>query len=85
MFTSIVVGVDCREGGRDALALAKLLMRPEGESSSLCMLRVRAAHPRDVLIIVEDELAGAGATGERSSSPTAPRSRTAHRRRPRGR
>jgi nucleotide-binding universal stress UspA family protein len=31
MFRQIVVGVDGREGGRDAAALAKLLVAPEGE------------------------------------------------------
>src|SRR3954470_772533 len=31
MFRQIVVGVDGREGGRDAIALAKLLVAPDGE------------------------------------------------------
>jgi nucleotide-binding universal stress UspA family protein len=31
MFRQIVVGVDGREGGRDAVALAKLLVAPDGE------------------------------------------------------
>ena len=34
MFTRIVVGVDCREGGRDALALARCCTRRRMESSS---------------------------------------------------
>ena len=31
MFEQIVVGVDGREGGRDAVALAKLLVAADGE------------------------------------------------------
>ena len=64
MFTSIVVGVDCREGGRDALALATLLHAAGG--GKLVALHACASAPlihEDVLILVEDELARAGATG----------------------
>ena len=64
MFTSIVVGVDCREGGRDALALATLLHAAGG--GKLIALHACASAPlihEDVLILVEDELARAGATG----------------------
>ena len=65
MFTRIVVGVDCREGGRDALALARLLRgRPAEASSSRCMpARPRPSCARTLLTRVEGELARAGATG----------------------
>ena len=87
MFTRIVVGVDCREGGRDALALATLLHAAGwGE---LVALHAGTSAPlihEDVLILVEAELARAGATGRarRRHRPLA-RSRTAHHRRARGR
>lgn len=61
MFTRIVVGVDCREGGRDALALAALLQSVGGGE----LLAVHACAPEpllreDVLSRVEGELARAG-------------------------
>ena len=47
MFTRIVVGVDCREGGRDALALATLLQSAGGgELVAVLRLRARAPAPR---------------------------------------
>ena len=64
MFTRIVVGVDCREGGRDALALASLLQAAGG--GELVALHACASAPllrEDVLARVEAELARAGATG----------------------
>ena len=64
MFTRIVVGVDCREGGRDALALAVLLQAAGG--GELVALHACASEPlirEDVLVLVEAELARAGATG----------------------
>jgi nucleotide-binding universal stress UspA family protein len=64
MFTRIVVGVDCREGGRDALALATLLQSAGGGE----LVAVYACAPapllhEDALARVENELARAGATG----------------------
>ena len=64
MFTSIVVGVDSREGGRDALALAACLQAAGG--GELVALHACASEPfihEDVLVLVEAELARAGATG----------------------
>jgi nucleotide-binding universal stress UspA family protein len=64
MFTRIVVGVDCREGGRDALTLAALLQGAGG--GELVALHACASEPlirEDVLVLVEAELARAGATG----------------------
>jgi nucleotide-binding universal stress UspA family protein len=64
MFTRIVVGVDYREGGRDALALAALLQAAGG--GELVALHACASEPllhEDVLVSVEAELARAGATG----------------------
>lgn len=64
MFTRIVVGVDCREGGRDALALAALLQSVGG--GELLAVHACASEPRireDVLASVDSELARAGATG----------------------
>jgi len=63
MFTRIVVGVDCREGGRDALALAALLQSVGGGE----LVAVHACAPapllhEDVLTRVETELAHVGAT-----------------------
>ena len=63
MFTRIVVGVDCREGGRDALALAALLQSAGGGE----LVAVHACAPapllhEDVLARVQAELARAGAT-----------------------
>ena len=61
MFTRIVVGVDCREGGRDALALAALLQAAGG--GELLALHACAPEPllrEDVLSRVEGELARAG-------------------------
>jgi len=43
MFRQIVVGVDGQEGGRDAIALAKSLLAPEGE---LTLAHVYAGDPR---------------------------------------
>ena len=86
MFTRIVVGVDCREGGRDALALAALLQSAGGGE----LVAVHACAPapllhEDVLARVEAELARAGATGRaaRRHRPLA-RSRPAHDRGTRG-
>ena len=65
MFTRIVVGVDCREGGRDALALATLL-QGGGRRRASSPLACPAAAPlirEDILTLVEAELAHAGATG----------------------
>jgi nucleotide-binding universal stress UspA family protein len=63
MFTRIVVGVDCREGGRDALALAALLQSVgEGE---LLAVHACAPHPRprhDLLSRLEGEMARAAVT-----------------------
>lgn len=64
MFTRIVVGVDCREGGRDALALATLLQSAGGGE----FVAVYACAPapllhEDALARVEGELARAGAKG----------------------
>ena len=64
MFTSIVVGVDCREGGRDALALAALLQAAGG--GEVVALHACGSAPlihEDVLVEVEAALAHAGATG----------------------
>ena len=64
MFTRIVVGVDSREGGRDALALAACLQAAGG--GELVALHACASEPlirEDVLVLVEAELARAGATG----------------------
>jgi nucleotide-binding universal stress UspA family protein len=64
MFTRIVVGVDGRDGGRDALALATLLRAAAG--GELVALHACATEPllhEDVLTPVEAELAHAGATG----------------------
>jgi nucleotide-binding universal stress UspA family protein len=64
MFTRIVVGVDCREGGRDALALAALLQSAGG--GELVALHACASAPllhEDVLVLVEAELARAGLPG----------------------
>ena len=63
MFTRIVVGVDRREGGRDALALAALLQSVGG--GELLAVHACAPHPRpreDVLSRVEGELGCAGVT-----------------------
>jgi nucleotide-binding universal stress UspA family protein len=63
MFTRIVVGVDGREGGRDALALAALLQAAGG--GELVALHACASKPllrEDVLSWVEGELARAGVT-----------------------
>lgn len=43
MSRQIVVGVDGQEGGRDAIALAKRLLAPEGE---LTLAHVYAGDPR---------------------------------------
>jgi nucleotide-binding universal stress UspA family protein len=64
MFTRIVVGVDCREGGRDALALAMLLQSAGG--GELLALHACASAPllhEDVLTRVEAQVARVGATG----------------------
>ena len=62
MFTRIVVGVDRREGGRDALALAALLQSVGGGE----LLAVHACAPErrreDVPSLVEGELVRAGVT-----------------------
>ena len=63
MFTCIVVGVDGREGGRDALALAALLQSAGGGE----LVAVHACAPapllhEDVLARVQAELARAGTT-----------------------
>jgi nucleotide-binding universal stress UspA family protein len=63
MFTRIVVGVDCRQGGRDALALAALLQSVGGGE----LVAVHACAPapllhEDVLTRVDTELAHVGAT-----------------------
>ena len=64
MFTSIVVGVDCREAGRDAPALATLLHAAGwGELIALPAGTAAPLIHEDVLILVEAELARAGATG----------------------
>lgn len=63
MFTRIVVGVDCREGGRDALALAALLQSAGG--GELVALHACAPAPllhEDALTRVEAELAHVGVT-----------------------
>jgi nucleotide-binding universal stress UspA family protein len=63
MFTRMVVGVDCREGGRDALALAALLQSIGG--GELLAVHACAPHPRpreDVLSRVDGELACASVT-----------------------
>jgi nucleotide-binding universal stress UspA family protein len=65
MFTRIVVGVDCREGGRDALALASRLKEAAG-GGELIALHACASAPllrEDVLAVVDAELARAGTTG----------------------
>jgi nucleotide-binding universal stress UspA family protein len=64
MFTRIVVGVDCRDGGRDALALAALLQATGGGE----LVAVYACAPapllhEDVLARVEAELARVGVAG----------------------
>jgi nucleotide-binding universal stress UspA family protein len=64
MFTSIVVGIDRREGGRDALALAALLQAAGG--GEVVAVHARASAPpihEDVLVEVEAALAHAGTTG----------------------
>ena len=64
MFTRIVVGVDSREGGRDALALAAGLQAAGG--GELVAVHACASEPlirEDVVVLVEAELARAGATG----------------------
>ncbi|HEX6745166.1 MAG TPA: universal stress protein [Solirubrobacteraceae bacterium] len=64
MFTRIVVGVDRRDGGRDALALAALLQSVGG--GELLAVHACASKPlihEDVLACVESELTRAGATG----------------------
>jgi nucleotide-binding universal stress UspA family protein len=64
MFTRIVAGVDSREGGRDALALAACLQGAGG--GELIALHACASEPlirEDVLAPIEAELARAGATG----------------------
>jgi nucleotide-binding universal stress UspA family protein len=64
MFSRIVVGVDCREGGRDALALAAMLQSVGG--GELLAVHACASEPlirEDVLLSVESELDRAGATG----------------------
>jgi nucleotide-binding universal stress UspA family protein len=63
MFTRIVVGVDCRGGGRDAIALAALLQSAGGGE----LVAVHACAPapllhEDALARVEAELAQVGAT-----------------------
>jgi nucleotide-binding universal stress UspA family protein len=65
MFTRIVVGVDYREGGRDALALAALLQSVGGGE----LLAVHACAPparlrEEAPCRLEDELARAGVTAE---------------------
>jgi nucleotide-binding universal stress UspA family protein len=64
MFTRIVVGVDCCEGGRDALTLAMQLQSAGGGE----LVAVHACAPGpllrgDVLTRVEAQLARVGATG----------------------
>jgi nucleotide-binding universal stress UspA family protein len=64
MFTRIVVGVDRREGGRDALALALLLQSAGG--GELLAVHACASQPllhEDVLTRVEAQMARVGATG----------------------
>ncbi len=64
MFTRIVVGVDCRDGGRDALALAALLQSVGG--GGLLAVHACASEPlshEDVLASVDSELARVTATG----------------------
>jgi nucleotide-binding universal stress UspA family protein len=64
MFTRIVVGIDFRDGGRDALALARLLHG--ADRGELVALHACASEPllhEDVLVRVETELAHAGASG----------------------
>ena len=64
MFTRIVVGVDCREGGRDALALATLLQAAGGgELVAVCACAPAALLHEDVQTRVEGELARTGAAG----------------------
>jgi nucleotide-binding universal stress UspA family protein len=63
MFTRIVVGVDCREGGRDALALAMLLQSAGG--GELLAVHACAVAPllhEDALTRVEAQVARVGAT-----------------------
>jgi nucleotide-binding universal stress UspA family protein len=64
MFTRIVVGIDCREGGRDALALAALLQSAGGGE----LVAVYACAPapllhEDASARLERELAQAGGSG----------------------
>ena len=64
MFTRIVVGVDCCEGGRDALTLAMQLQSAGGGE----LVAVHACAPGpllrgDVLTRVEAQMARVGATG----------------------
>jgi nucleotide-binding universal stress UspA family protein len=64
MFTRIVVGIDGREGGRDALALAARLQAAGG--GELVALHACASAPvirEDVLVLVEAELSRTGTTG----------------------
>jgi nucleotide-binding universal stress UspA family protein len=64
MFSRIVVGVDCRAGGRDALALAAMLQSVGG--GELLAVHACASEPpvrEDVLLSVESELIRAGAEG----------------------
>jgi nucleotide-binding universal stress UspA family protein len=64
MFTRIVVGIDFREGGRDALTLAGLLRGAGG--AELVALHACPTEPllrEDLLTRVEAGLARAGATG----------------------
>src|SRR6476469_6514116 len=64
MFTRIVVGIDCRAGGRDALALAAGLQAAGG--GELVAVHACASEPlvrEDVVGLVEAELGRAGATG----------------------
>jgi hypothetical protein len=64
MFTRIVVGIDFREGGRDALALAGLLRGAgEGELVALHACPTEPPLREDLLTRVEAQLAHASATG----------------------
>ena len=85
MFTRIVVGVDCREGGRDALALATLLQSAGGGE----LVAVYACAPapllhEDAQTRVQAELARTGTTARatRRHRPLTV-ARLAHHRRPR--
>src|SRR6185437_15778369 len=64
MFTRIVVGVDCREGGRDALALAALLQGVGG--GELVAVHACVSEPflrEDVSSLIDRELARTGVKG----------------------